>query len=357
MVSKKIVMVLTAILVMSSFMVFVPMSSDETEAADGPFMIKDHWGREITFDAPIEKIAVFGTAFAATVSDLGYLDSIVMADTYSIAALDDLDLDKGYSFTTEFDAIGQRLNDNEGGFDKDRDAVVIYGYASYEAGRDKLANEYGLKVIGMYPSNFDNTIDCVKTIGKLYGIAENDNSAAKDMERAKTYFTDELSKNGITDDKKVPVVYVGYTSSNFTAGNDASFTASLIRLAGGVNAASDSSKGSSYAIAPGDIELMGAEIVFLDGNYSKSVAEFRSEMHISSDVKIYQLGKTMNTYAPSAYDGIKLMASAMYPDIFGDIDDNGEGFLQDSMWYIVAAICVILLIVVVVIVVRRGKTI
>ena len=354
--NKVIAVALFLTLAVSSMVVFVPSGSDG--AVDESFVIKDSWNRDVSFDGPIEKIATFGTAFTVTAAELGFRDRIIMTDAYSLDAVKNLNLSKGYTFSTDIDEIGQKLADGEGGFDKNRDAVVIYGYASYVDGRDKLIG-YGIKnVVGLYPSNYDGAIEVVSTIGKLFGISSGENVPANNMRDSKTYFSDELVANGIVEEnEKRAAMYVGYTSSNFSAGNDASFTSSLMKLAGGRNVASDSSKASTYAIAPGDIELMGAEIVFLDCNYSKSIAEFRNEMHLSSDVKVYKLKENMNTYAPTAYDGISFMASAMYPEIFGSIDDQDEGGLADSMWYIAAIAAAIILIVAIVLVLRRNKTV
>ena len=352
---KTMTIALVTAVVLSSF-VSISLISDNSDAET--ITVTGVWG-DVTVDAPVGKIAIFGTAFAITAVELGFGDRIVMIDTYSLDIVKDYGFEKGYSVTTDTDEIGQKLANGEGGFDKDRDMVVLYGYSYQKTQAEKIRDVYEIKVIALYPQTYDGAIDAVSIIGSLFGISEADNTAAKSMESAKTYYIDELASNGIdTESERVPAVYVSYSAGNFAAGNDSSITAAMIKLAGGKNAASDSSKtGTSYSINAGDVELMGAKVVFLDGNYPDSIAKFRSDMLISDDTKVYQLGKTMNTYASTISDGIAFIASAMYPDVFGELDPVDEGDGIDSMWYIVAAFAALILVAVIVIVIRRSKTV
>jgi ABC-type Fe3+-hydroxamate transport system, periplasmic component len=352
---KAMTITLVTAIVLSSF-VSVSLISDNSDA--DTVTVTGVWG-DVTIDAPVKKIAIFGTAFAITTVELGFGDRIVMVDTYSLDIVSDYGFERGYSVTTDTDEIGQKLANGEGGFDKNCDVVVLYGYSYQKTQAEKIRDTYGIKVLALYPQSYDGAIDTVFTIGKLFGISEANNTAAKSMENAKTYYINELISKGIdTDSEKVPVAYVSYSSGNFSAGNDSSITAAMIRLAGGVNAASDSSKtGTSYPISAGDLELMGAKTIILDGNYPDSIAKFRSEMLVSENIKVYQLGKTMNTYASTISDGIKFIASAMYPEIFGELDPVDEGDNSNSMWYIVAIAAAIILLIAVVLVLRRSKTV
>ena len=321
MVSKTIAIMISAVLVVScAGVAYILLQEDDSSI--GAFYVTDGRGKEIAFNEPAQKAATMGVSFTTTLIALEKLDSIVLMDTYSKTSSSGIPEIASYpdsmftsSSATNVSVLAQTLL-NTDGFNKDRDILIMYNYASMAGSWEILEKTYGLKVAAFYPQSYDAAIEMVSAVGKIMGADEKAEKITEDMNDAKTSYLDAL---GTTTKKKA--MYVSYSSGNYSAGNAASFTAILMGMAGAVNSAEDSSKtGTTYVINAGDIlqieSIKGLDIVFVDGYYTGSVADFKSHFGLGASVEVVLLTKLMNQYGPTALDGIEYMANAMYPTVF-----------------------------------------
>ena len=343
---KKNNAIAAAIFLALSCMAFVPVAGGTADAAafSEPLVMTDYGGYTHTFTEPAQKAASLGVTFTTTLMELGCVDSIVLMDSNSnpsvsgIDGLGSFNPNKFLSTSTEADVIGQRLINGEDGFDKDRDVVFIYNYSS--TALNLLRNTYGLKVVSFYPQSYETGKNMVEQMGAIMGKSAKAAELIGSMDDAAHYYTDALTAAGITE--KAKAVYVSYSSNNLRVGNVNSYSVVLLKLAGGVNPADDTTKtGSaltSYAPDDGLFIQMDIDVIFMDAYAPLTPEEFRTAMNISDNVKIYKLSVVMNQYGPTSLQGIEFMAKAMYPDVFGnDAGDGLDSMDQDDTWIYIAA--------------------
>jgi len=342
--NKTIVMAVAVLFLAGAAAVF--LSDDggaDNSAAAGPlgapgdpyFSTVNSIGTTVTFDGPAQKVASFGLTFSTTLLALGCIDDIVMIDNYSTTSSSGVAEFEEIPFFPVGDGqvIAQKLADGLGGFDVDRDVVFIYGY-SYHATAIQSMEKFGIKVVTFYPQTYEAGMDMVTSVGKIMGLDKEAKDITDSMKVALTYYSDALEDHGISSGAAVNAIYVSYSGGILRVGNVNSYSAILMKIAGGVNAAEDLSKIgtalTSYQVDPTIFVQLELNVIFLDPYYTGTPDEFRSEMHIGSSVKIFKLDMIMNQYGPTSLDGIEFMAMAMYPHIFGPLDDERGSVISDE---------------------------
>ena len=145
---------------------------------------------------------------------------------------------------------------------------------------------------------------------------------------------------------KTNAIYLSYSSSAFKIANKSSIAVSMFEKCGAVNAGYDSGKSSSYvpdegigAFLTAKINSKALDVIFLDGNYPGTAADFISEQSLTDkDVKVYKLEKTWNSYTPDTMDGINYISKCCYPSVFGNPDgDDEEPFNYTTIIIVVVA--------------------
>ena len=296
---------------------------------DPYFTTTNSIGTTVIFYEPAQKAAVLGLAFSTTLLELDRGDDIVMIDQYSApssSGVAELNSIPAYP-VGDGQQIAQLLANGTGGFDVNRDVVFLYGY-SYHATAIASMEKMGLKVVTFYPQTYEEGIDMITTIGTVMGHDEKATGIVHSMQETLTYYSDKLDEQGITPESKVNAIYVSYSGEVLRVGNVNSYSVILMKIAGGVNAADDPSMtGSSLTSYQVDNTIfiqLDLDVIFLDPYYAGTPNDFRAEMNIGPDVKIFKLDTVMNQYGPTSQEGIEFMARAMYPHIFGHPDDRSE---------------------------------
>ena len=308
------------------------------DPVDPYFTIKNSIGTTVTFSEPAQKAASLGLSFSTTLLELGCLDDIVMIDNYSATSSSGVaEFGSIYPYPVgDGQAIAQLLANGLGGFNKNRDVVFLYGY-SYHATAIQSMETLGLKVVTFYPQSYEAGKNMVTDIGKIMGVSAKAKEITDSMDSALTYYSDKLADYGITETQKVKAAYVSYSGGIIRVGNINSYSVILMKIAGGANAADNASlTGSSltsYQVDSSFFIQTDLDVIFLDPYYTGTPGSFREEMNIGSEVRIYKLSMVMNQYGPTSLDGIEYMAMAMYPYIFGPVEnddntvDNGNTML------------------------------
>ncbi|MCL2549606.1 MAG: ABC transporter substrate-binding protein [Methanimicrococcus sp.] len=329
-------------------------SAADFGAADfTPVTVVNSVGTAVTFEEPAQKAASLGISFTTTLLALECGDSIVLIDQYSSdsnSGITELASHPASSHSYPVgngEQIAQLLADGMGGFDKTRDVVFIYGYA-YHADAIRSMEALGLKVVTFYPATYSEGVEMVTEIGAIMGKNSKAAEITQEMKSASAYYSQTLEENGIAGDSRVKAVYVSYSGGNMRIGNINSYSVILLKIAGGVNPADDANMiGSaliSYGIDDTALIQLDPDVIFLDPNYSGTAEEFRAEKNLKDSVRVYKLSMIMNQYGPSSMDGIEYMAKAMYPDIFGYLDDEQAADKAGNTLLYVLAVCAFLAI-------------
>lgn len=322
--SKKVIIMMVAVFSLLAVPAMVSFESEDL-SADGVTLI-DSRGVTLNLSEPATHVASFGAFCTNTLISIGKLDSAAVLDAGSKYSSSGIEEVKDYSddmFVTvsgaNKDQVLQKMQAlyAEGKWDKGKDVIIGYGYASYmgEGNLWNILEADGFKVFACYPSSYDGIVDVVLAIEKITGT---DNTASENMKYVKTYISETLEDKGITT--KVTCIYVSFSSGILKLANTGSVTADFIEYAGGDNIAEDSAKTSpTYSSDIGAVKLMKPQFVLLDGYYVGTAQDFADELDDSS-IGVLKMEKDWNTYCPKASEGLWNVACLLYPEIFeGDI--------------------------------------
>ncbi|MDR0767482.1 MAG: ABC transporter substrate-binding protein [Methanosarcinales archaeon] len=339
MIKKTIIMISLLFILFGTAM--MPLgAADAGTTGFEPVTMTNSIGTQVTFNEPAVKVASLGLTFSTTLLALGCSENIILIDNWS---------ESGRSGIFELESItnrpigdgqeiAQMLANGYGGFDKDRDVIFMYGY-SYHSTAIQSMETFGLKVVTFYPMTYEQGMDMTKDIGAVMGHNDKAAELVDLMQTTAAFHESELNRHGITE--RANAVYVSFSGGTIRVGNVNSYSVILMKIAGGVNPADDSSMiGSaltSYAVDSTFFIQMDIDVIFLDPFYSGTPDDFRAEMNINNNVKIYKLTPVMNQYGPTSIDGIQFMAKAMYPQVFGALDDQSGSAPANNMIYIAIA--------------------
>lgn len=321
------------------------LTNIDDSSADPAYSVTDDRDKTINFDNPFEYVVTLGLAFTSTTLEIGKESKLILVDTGSKDALpagSTIPTISTSSYTDVANKIGTIVA--EKGIQKDDVLVVMYSYSS--SGLTTLAEQGYNNVMGFYPKSYDNVVTYVEKMETLMGA---DHTKSQEMA---TFASGVVSKIADYTGEKVKAVYVSYSSSTYKIGNKDSIATSMIEKCGAINAGYDSSKSSStYAPSEGvgpfllnKINNDGLKVIFLDGNYTGTAADFVQEQSLTGkDVKVYKLDKTWNSYTPVITDGLNYMSKCLYPSIFGnpDGDDNKAFNYTPIIIGVVAAVVII----------------
>ena len=302
------------------------MTSIDDSSADPAYSVTDDRGKTINFDNPYNYVVTLGLAFTSTTIEIGKESKLILVDTGSKDILPAGSTVPNIS-TSNYTDVANKIGTivAEKGIQKDDVLVVMYSYSS--TGLNTLAEQGYNNVMGFYPKSYDNVVTYVEKMETLLGA---DHSKSENMA---TVASGIVTKIADYTGEKVKAVYVSYSSSTYKIGNKDSIATSMIEKCGAINAGYDSSKSSStYAPSEGvgpfllnKINNDGLKVIFLDGNYTGTAADFIQEQSLTGkDVKVYKLDKTWNSYTPDITDGLNYMSKCLYPSIFGNPDGDGN---------------------------------
>ena len=351
---KNIAILLTVTLLASSLAVFIPMIADDV-SADSGFTVEDGQGTEFTYDAPSDKVMTIGKGLTATVIEIGYLNKILVCDSYSYTATEDVFTDLKPLVTNSTILAGgniyssgktQLINDvvyatENSGFDKEKDTIFITGGPSYITTIVSELRALGFQKVLAWESieTYDEMVDYVNVVSKA--ISGSTEGKAEQM----AYVAKNI-KDTLGDRTKAKAFYVNYASGAFRVGNTGSLASSMIIAAGGISVTIDSTKAvpTYEANVTSLIETHGTDtIIFVDAGVNET--NLNALKALAPSVEIVQMSSLWNNFAPDSMEGVWIMASAMYPDLFdGDVPTVPDNDDPNIMLYVGVAIGVIAVI-------------
>jgi len=352
----KKVIALMAVIALLTVAIPVTARGDSTVNDTGEISITDSRDVIINLSQPATHMASFGAFATNTLVDIGFLDSAVIFDAGSeynksaIPEMMNMSADKFIMVSSSNkDAIIQTMLGlvNDGVWNKTTDVIFGYGYGSYAAMWGELEG-YGFHMITFYPKSYDGVVQVVEDIENVVGA---DHSVSEQMGYTKTYIAETLIEKGITNSsQKVRALYASYSGNTLKLGNSGSVTVDFINYAGGYNVAENPSIDTvTYAVDFSAIIQLDPDYVLLDGYYSGTAEDF-SALIGNSDITVYKLNKSWNSYCPDATEGLWTVACLLYPDYFvGDIpvqivddsDDNTLLYGAVGILVVVGAVAVV----------------
>ena len=362
---------LTAMLAVGLFMIsIIAVIPSGVDAADSEFSITDGKGNTVKFTGPVDHIITIGKGVTLNAIQLGYVDKIVVADKYSATDSSELfdglraNIEKkvttagGTIYSAGIDTLKSEIIDavDKGKFDKTKDVIILTGGESYiekNGLRSYLMNDLGLRVLAWNDvKDYDGMVDLAEKMSMV--LSGEKLPIVKEMSSVKDTVTKKLADNGITDDKKVKAFYVTYSADTFKVGNAGSVTTAMIQAAGGNAVTIDTTKsGTTYAANITElIEKYGKDTIIFADNTVAGSEKYMSDLRTQAGdgIEIIKLNAIWNNYAIESMEGVKMMASTMYPEIFtswdsGESASSGDG--NNMALYIAVAViaCVAVAIV------------
>jgi len=336
----------------------------EGDPLTGPISITDSRGVITNLTGPAEHVAAFGAFATNTLVDIDMLDKVVMFDATSeydrsgIPEVQNISADMFITVSSSNkDAVVQHMLDlvDNGQWNKSGDVVLGFGYSYLSSIWDEL-EELNFNVVTFYPNSYDKIVQVVADIETITGA---NHSVSQHMEFVKDYIAETLENKGVSSsDQKVNALYISYSGDVMYLANNGSVTVDFIRYAGGINVAEDSSKDPvRYSADITAILQLDPDFVLLDGYYPDTAEVFANELG-DSDITVYKLNKSWNSYCPDATEGLWTIACLFYPDYFegaqpieGATSDGGSD--TSMTLYAIIGIVVIALAVVMVLLMRR----
>ena len=350
--AKAVSLAIVGLFLMASITCVV-LTAVDTDA-DPKYSVTDDRGVTLGFDEPYKYVVTLGLAFTSTTVGIGQSSKLILVDTGSKDALPDGSSVPTIS-TSNYTDVGNKIKtikEEKGIGSLDDILVIMYTYSS--SGITSLNSQGINTIMAFYPKSYD---DVVKYVEKMETLTGADNSKSKNM--------DDVAKNIVSkmsdySGDKVNAIYVSYSSSTYKIANKNSIAVSMFEKCGAVNAGYDAGKSASYepegGIGPFLLDKInngGLKVIFLDGNYTGNASDFVSEQSLGDkDVKVYKLEKTWNSYSPDIADGMTYMSKALYPSVFGSLDDDGKEPFNYT-WVIVGVIAAVVVIGAVFIIMRR----
>ena len=297
----------------------------------------------LEFDQPFDYVVSLGLGFTSAIKQIGMDSKLILVDTGSKDEVSGVPTIS----TADYADVAQKIDTikAEKSIDsKDKILIITYSYTS-AAKFTALSDNGYTKVLGFYPKSYDDVATYVEKMETLLGAEHTKSSEMKDA--AKKIADKMADYKG----EKTNAVYLSYSSSVFKISNTNSIAVSMFEKCGAVNAGYNSGKGSSYIPEEGigaslstKIDSKELNVIFIDGNYTGSTADFISEQSLTGkDVKVYKLEKTWNSYTPDTMDGLNYMAKCCYPSVFGNPEgDDKEPFNYTTVIIVVIAAVAVL---------------
>ncbi|MCQ2071241.1 MAG: hypothetical protein MJZ68_08935 [archaeon] len=352
----------TIVLIVAMVFAFTvaPVAITDVSDADSSFTVTDGKGNTVSFDKVPEHIVTIGKGVTATAIEIGVLDKVLVCDSYSAKATEDV-----YTPLKEKIAAGViKANGNvyssgkanlitdivdaadvekKGEFDKKSDAIFITGSDTYiKSIIDELV-KYGFTKILAWNDIVDYK-DIAKFVETVSKVAKGSvDPAVEKMESLSDYIS-----NKLTSKEKKDAFYVTYSSNVFKVGNTGSLANSMIIAAGGNSVTVDPSKTTStYEANITELrEKYPSAVIFIDNTINSNEANLNNlKTQLGGNLdNVVPLNSLWNNYCVESMDGVWTMACSMYPDIFhGDIPTPKDSD-DNSMVYIVAVIVAVVAI-------------
>lgn len=277
---------------------------------EGNFSIVDYRGNTISFDAPAERVVSLGSAFTDIISWLNGENKIVGLDGTSYKNLENVvELD-----IVNLGAVGSINLESLKTINPD--CIFVWSFPSYVANDGiitKLENN-GFKVVALYPSSVESTMQSISTIAKILG---SDEAAEKSLDLQNRIDAISAKVADIPENERVKV-YLQIQSGN-TVGKDA-LSNELITLAGGINIYGEDTTSKNPTPNAEYIATQNPDVILLEAGTTQSEtvdsisAKFPTTKAVQND-RVHIISANTMTASPSLIIALEEMVSFFYPNL------------------------------------------
>lgn len=287
--------------------------SSEVPAEDG-VTVTDQAGRQVTISGPVNKIVSGYYISSSTCIALGLGDKLVgiesKADSRPIYALAAPEL-------LQLPNVGSAKEFNlEACIALEPDLVILPKRLVDSA---ETMAELGIPVILVSPENREDLAEMVTLIGKAAGAED---KAAK----LTAYYEEELAAMaGLTGSlSEKPVVYMGGNSAYLSTAPKEMYQASLIEIAGGVNAAAGVDGDNWTDVSYEQLLAMNPAVIVIPSEASYAKADILGDAQLADvaavkEGKIYQMPQGFEMWdspVPSCTLGARWLLSALHEEVY-----------------------------------------
>ena len=323
-----------------------------SDGSDAEMTVKDGYGNEFTFSDEPSHIITIGSGITATCIQLGAIDKILVADSYSKGNTNQVfDVLREYvnagkiaangniyssgKAALKTDIVDAADTEHGGKFDKETDPVFITGGNSYINPIIEDLKALGFQKVMAWNdiTEYNEIADFVSTVSKIIDGTESDKVA-------QMKHVSEVISDGVKDKTKREAFYVTYSGSVFKVGNTKSLANSMIYAAGGesITTNPDISTSTYEANVTTLVEQHPDAVIFLDSSIHANAANkeaFLNAIEGGSGKTIVEMNSLWNNYSIDSMNGVWTMACAMYPDTFeGDVPTVDDDSKDNTVLYI-----------------------
>lgn len=292
-----------------------PSAAPSEPAQSGPITVTDQGGREVTLEAPAEKIVSCYYLVTASLLTLGQKDKIVgiemKADSrelYKLCAPEFLDLPGvGSGKETNIEAIAALEPD-----------LVLLPKKQLEAA-DALAG-LGIPTAVVEPETYESFCALLNMLGELCGCGD----AAHDLINYYDGVVDRVT--GLTKDVEKPAVYLAGEASWLRTCAGGMYQREMIEMAGG-SCVSQGIEGRTWAdVSAEQLAAWDPEVIFAVQYAEYSLDEIRNDAALSglkavAEDRLYTIPSEIEAWdypQPSSILGLLWMTHILHPELVSE---------------------------------------
>jgi iron complex transport system substrate-binding protein len=185
---------------------------------------------------------------------------------------------------------------------------------------------YDLTVVALYPKNFEEIIENIRTIGEITGNEQEALSLTADIDNRVKFITDKTQ--ALADSERPGVFYLVWYDPLMTMGSG-SLVNELIQLAGGRNIAADvKEEAPAYSFEmvlqhnPQVIILAGGSMTSITVDELKALEQWQVIDAVKQD-RVYMIDAALIAGArPRIVDGLEEMTECLHPELLGGDNEH-----------------------------------
>ena len=293
--------------------------ADEAPAVEYPITVTDQAGREVTIAQEPQKLVSGYYISTSALIALGLQDKLVGIEAkadkrpiYSLSAPELIDL-PNVGTAKEFDLEGCTALEPD---------LVILPMKLKDAAA--TLEELGINVLLVNPEDQPQLEDMISLIAEATNTQAQAEKLLKFMDDQETMLTEKLA------DADTPSVYLAGNSALLSTAGDAMYQADMIRLAGGVNAASEIADTYWAEISYEQLLAWNPDYIILASDAEYTVEDVLADENLADctavkNGNVYQLpskAEAWDSPVPSGILGAVWLANVLHPDVISEADCN-----------------------------------
>ena len=292
---------------------------DETPALEYPITVTDQAGREVTIAQEPQKLVSGYYISTSALIALGLQGKLVGIEAkadkrpiYSLSAPELIDL-PNVGTAKEFDLEGCTALEPD---------LVILPMKLKDAAA--TLEELGINVLLVNPEDQPQLEDMISLIAEATNTQAQAEKLLKFMDDQETMLTEKLA------DVDTPSVYLAGNSAMLSTAGDAMYQADMIRLAGGVNAASEIADTYWAEISYEQLLAWNPDYIILASDAEYTVEDVLADENLADctavkNGNVYQIpskAEAWDSPVPSGILGAVWLANVLHPDVISEADCN-----------------------------------